>query len=95
MPRFSELTANFTPEQKARVEATKFDLLRELREERERTQVEMAETMGTTQSAISRIERQENLLLSTLSTYVAATGGRLRVFAEYDDGLYEIEATYE
>jgi transcriptional regulator with XRE-family HTH domain len=87
---FSDLTKNFTPERRARVEATKVGLLSELRAERERSQVTVAEAMGTTQSAISRIERQEDIHLSTLRKYIGATGGRLRVIAEYPDGLFEI-----
>jgi hypothetical protein len=41
--------------------------------------------MVTTQSAVSRMERQEDILLSTLGAYVAATGGLLLVAAVYPD----------
>lgn len=46
--------------------------------------------MGTTQSSVSRIERQSDLLVATLSAYVAATGGRLRLVACYPDGEYDV-----
>ncbi len=49
-------------------------------------QTQVAETMGTTQSAVSRMERQEDILLSTLEAYVAATGGILLVAAVYPGG---------
>src|SRR5688572_10532078 len=63
--------------------------LADLRARRSQTQVELAKAIGTTQSAVSRMERQDDLLVSSLSDYVAATGGQLRLVAQYDD--YEIE----
>ncbi len=50
------------------------------------TQEQVAEAMATTQSAVSRMERQEDVLLSTLDAYVAAAGGVLLVAAVYPDG---------
>jgi len=35
------------------------------------------------QENVSRLERRADLLLSTLSSYVAAMGGRLRLVAEF------------
>ncbi|MGB8841260.1 MAG: hypothetical protein WCC64_09305 [Aliidongia sp.] len=43
----------------------------------------MAELMGVEQENISRLERRADLLLSTLSRYVAAMGGKLRLVAEF------------
>ena len=43
----------------------------------------MAELMGVEQEAVSRLERRADLLLSTLSSYVAAMGGKLRLVAEF------------
>jgi hypothetical protein len=45
----------------------------------------MAELMGVEQESVSRLERRADLLLSTLSGYVAAMGGRLRLVAEFPD----------
>ena len=42
--------------------------------------------MEVTQANISRIERQEDLKLSTLERYIEALGGRLEVRAVFDDG---------
>ncbi len=53
------------------------------------TQAQVAHTIGTTQSAISRLERQPDLLVSTLGEYINATGGRLRLIADY--GTNEVE----
>lgn len=63
--------------------------LSDLRVHRARTQAQLAETIGTTQSAISRLERQPDLLVSTLGEYIGGTGGRLRLIADY--GTYEVE----
>lgn len=63
--------------------------LADLRAHRSRTQVQLAQAIGTTQSAISRLERQPDLLVSTLSEYINGTGGRLRLVADY--GAYEVD----
>lgn len=65
--------------------------LAELRSRMQRTQTELADMIGTTQSGVSRLERQRDLLVSTLRDYVVATGGRLRLIAEYPDRAYDIE----
>lgn len=54
-----------------------------LRRMRDCTQVEVAERMGKTQSAISRIEHQQDCAVSTLESFVAATGGELQLIACY------------
>lgn len=61
--------------------------LAELRERKARTQSQIADAIGTTQSGVSRLERQRDVLVSTLADYVSATGGRLRLLAEYPEGL--------
>lgn len=38
------------------------------------TQVELAERLGVGQSVVSRTERSNDMLLSTLANYIAATG---------------------
>lgn len=63
--------------------------LADLRARAERTQTQIAEAIGTTQSGVSRLERQDDLLVSTLADYVQATGGRLHLVAQYPD--YECE----
>ncbi|MCA1694164.1 MAG: helix-turn-helix domain-containing protein [Actinobacteria bacterium] len=57
--------------------------LAELRTVRGRTQAQLAQAIGTSQSGVSRLERQQDLLVSTLRDYVAATGGTLRLVASY------------
>ncbi|MEX2549673.1 MAG: hypothetical protein WD638_05575 [Nitriliruptoraceae bacterium] len=65
--------------------------LSELRSRMQRTQTELADLIGTSQSGVSRLERQRDLLVSTLRDYVVATGGRLRLVAEYPDRAFDID----
>jgi transcriptional regulator with XRE-family HTH domain len=85
----NEFMNDFTPEERAAVAARTAVLieeeltLRDLRQAEHLTQVRMAELMGVEQEAVSRLERRADLLLSTLSSYVAAMGGKLRLVAEF------------
>ena len=82
---------DFTGEERAAVAARTAELvqeeltLRDLRQARYLTQERMAELMGVEQESVSRLERRADLLLSTLGSYVAAMGGRLRLVAEFPD----------
>ena len=49
------------------------------------TQETVADALGTTQENVSRIERQDDLYLTTLAGYVAALGGRLELLAVFPD----------
>ena len=55
--------------------------LTELRQARQITQVELARLLETAQSNVSRIEHGDDLLLSTLRSYIEALGGHLEVTA--------------
>jgi transcriptional regulator with XRE-family HTH domain len=84
-----DVLSAFTPEQRARVEARAQELieeeltLRDLRQAHHLTQERLAELLGVEQENVSRIERRADLLLSTLASYVAAMGGKLRLIAEF------------
>ena len=79
------------PERRARIEARTQELLtqemslRELRQALEQTQASLAERLGVNQENISRLEQRSDLLLSTLSRYVGALGGKLSIVVEYPD----------
>jgi transcriptional regulator with XRE-family HTH domain len=60
--------------------------LNELRESVGATQVELAGRMGVNQGNVSRLERRDDLYLSTLREYVRALGGDLKLVAEFPDG---------
>ncbi|MBW3576155.1 MAG: XRE family transcriptional regulator [Actinobacteria bacterium] len=96
--KFSKLKADLyerSPESRQRVAEKVAELteelgLAELRSRMQRTQTELGELIGTSQSGVSRLERQRDILVSTLREYVVATGGRLRIVADYPDRAYEI-----
>src|SRR3546814_3894175 len=49
------------------------------------TQVRVDKELGIKQENVSRIEKRTDLLISTLSGYVEAMGGKLRLVAEFPD----------
>jgi transcriptional regulator with XRE-family HTH domain len=55
-----------------------------------RSQAEVAHLMRTTQSGVSRIERQDDVRVSTLAEYADALGGRLRLIIECADSSFEL-----
>ncbi|MBF0461496.1 MAG: helix-turn-helix domain-containing protein [Magnetococcales bacterium] len=57
--------------------------LRDLRKAHALTQERMAEALHISQDGVSRIEKRSDLLLSTLSSYVEAMGGKLHLVAEF------------
>lgn len=59
--------------------------LREVRSLRNKTQAQVAVLLQKRQEEISRLERRDDFLLSTLSEYIDALGGRLKVIAEFED----------
>jgi transcriptional regulator with XRE-family HTH domain len=79
------------PEEQAAIAARARELvgeyltLQDLRKARELTQERVAELLGVKQENVSRLEKRSDLLLSTLTGYVAAMGGRLRLVAEFPD----------
>src|SRR5436853_6858378 len=67
--------------------------LGEIREARQATQLDVANTLSMSQANISRIEHEEDLYLSTLRDYVAALGGRLELRAVFPDNVITLEVT--
>jgi hypothetical protein len=59
--------------------------LRALREFAGMTQTKLAQEAEMTQSEASRAERRNDHLISTLKRYVEALGGKLEVFAVFND----------
>jgi DNA-binding Xre family transcriptional regulator len=88
--KWSDLRATMTLEQQARAAATAEGMLvqlqlSELRQARAKTQVEVAQAMETQQAAVSKLERREDMYLSTLREYVEALGGKLKLVASFPD----------
>ena len=70
----------------ARVEQEVLEMnLAAVRELAGKTQVEVATEMGSTQSEVSRSERRQDHLVSTLRQYVRALGGELELTARFGD----------
>jgi transcriptional regulator with XRE-family HTH domain len=84
-----DVMQKLAPEQRLQVEARAAELIEEeltlgdLRQAQHLTQERMADLMGVEHENVSRLERRAELLLSTLSSYLAAMGGKLRLVAEF------------
>ena len=88
--KFGELRAKMSPEAQsraaARAEAMLVEMqLQELRKARHVTQVEVAKAMSVEQAAVSKLERRDDMYVSTLREYVKALGGELKLVASFPD----------
>jgi DNA-binding XRE family transcriptional regulator len=83
-----EVIAAMPPERQDRIKARSAELhaevegLKALRKLAERTQEQIAQSLGVKQPAIVKIERQADLYLSTLRRFVEAAGGTLELRVE-------------
>ena len=59
--------------------------LQELRQSRQLTQCQLADSLEVNQAAISKMEGQSDMYLSTLRRLVAAMGGTLKLVAQFPD----------
>ena len=64
--------------------------LQELRKSRNVTQVQLADLMQVEQASISKLERREDMYVSTLREYVRALGGELKLVAAFPDGEIQV-----
>jgi transcriptional regulator with XRE-family HTH domain len=92
MPKpFSELLRDLSPsdiqaiDEEARALHTEYELLRDLRVAHTVTQQQLADLMEVRQASISKFERQDDILVSTLRRYVEALGGQLEVRVRFPD----------
>lgn len=88
--KFSELRASMSPEAQARAAARAEAMLvemqlQELRKARNITQIQVAKAMNVEQAAVSKLERRDDMYLSTLRGYVKALGGELKLVASFPD----------
>jgi transcriptional regulator with XRE-family HTH domain len=83
----NQVLATLPVKRRAKIERRVSELatLKDLRQAVERTQEELAVSLGVGQDTISRIERRSDMLLSTLRRYVEAMGGTLELVAEFPD----------
>ncbi len=59
--------------------------LRDLREARQRSQKQIAKTLGINQAAVSKMERRTDMYVSTLRDLIRAMGGELEIIARFPD----------
>lgn len=95
----SELRAKMAPEIVAASEMLAIQTLlemslAEIREQLGQTQNDITERLKITQVAVSRMERREDMLISSLSKYIEALGGSLNLVAHFPNQRdYKIELT--
>jgi transcriptional regulator with XRE-family HTH domain len=63
--------------------------LYELRRALDRSQTDLAASLGISQSAVSQLERGGDLRISTLRNYIEGLGGHLQLVAVFEDGEKE------
>ncbi len=84
-----DLIAQLDPARRLRIEARAAEMLAEeqarraVRRERKRAKTNMATALTLTVAAVSPVEKQSHLRVSTFQKNIAATGGRLSVVAEF------------
>ena len=88
---FKALQAKMPPEARRRAEAKADAMLSsmsldELREALDLTQEELARRLRVKQPAVAKLERREDVRLSTLRALIEAMGGRVEVRAIFPQG---------
>ena len=89
--QFQELTRDFTPERRRRVDAKKAELavemaLRELRQAMALTQQDLADRLQVNQPAVAKLEQRTDMYISSLRSYIESIGGELRIVASFPAG---------
>ncbi|WP_027478604.1 XRE family transcriptional regulator [Curvibacter gracilis] len=89
--KFSELRSRMSPQAQARAaaraEALWVDMqLQAVRQARQMTQADVGAALGIEQAAISKLERRNDMHVSTLREYIRALGGELKLVASFPEG---------
>jgi predicted transcriptional regulator len=89
--KYAELRAKLTPRQRAASAKLSKQLndevpLHQLRHALLLTQEQLAESLGVTQGAISKMENQADMLISTLTRVIEAMGGELELKVRFPQG---------
>ena len=95
--KFSELRRQMSPEAQARSAARAEGMLlemrlRELRQSRNVSQVQVAQAMGVEQTSISKLEHRSDMYLSTVYAFVKALGGELKLVASFPEGDIPVQS---
>lgn len=81
----SEHNGNGADGQPIQVHIDTVATLRDLRKATRHTQDDLALAMGVGQGTVSRIEKRQDMLVSTLQHYVEGMGGTLQILATFPD----------
>jgi transcriptional regulator with XRE-family HTH domain len=92
---FKNLVDKMSPESRERIKKRTAQMysemaLQELRQAMHLTQQELADLLKMNQAAVSKLEHQSDMYVSTLRRFVAAMGGELRIVAHFPQGDVEI-----
>lgn len=66
--------------------------LRLLRESRGQSQAAVAQAMGVSQSAVSKLEHRDDVSVNALRDYIAALGGTLEIQARFPKAVLPLNA---
>ena len=88
---FNELKEKMSPERREQIEDRAQAILismalQELRQARHLTQQELANILNVNQAALSKMENQTDIRISTLRRLLSAMGGTLKIIAEFPEG---------
>ena len=88
---FKELKEEMSPERRENIENRAQAILismalQELRQTRHLTQQDLANILDVNQAALSKMEHQSDMRISTLRKLLSAMGGNLKIVAEFPDG---------
>ena len=64
--------------------------LQQVRKSHNKTQKELAQVMGLSQSALSELERSPNITISAMQQYIEALGGKLVIKAVFQENSEEL-----
>lgn len=92
---FKRLKEEMSPQRRENVEnranAILLSLaLQELRQTRHLTQQDLADLLNVNQAALSKMENQTDMRISTLRKLLSAMGGTLKIVAEFPEGEFVI-----
>lgn len=93
---FQELKEKMSPQRRDKIENQAQAILismalQELRQTRHLTQQELATILDVNQAALSKMENQADMRISTLRKLLAGMGGRLKIVAEFPEGEIVID----
>jgi DNA-binding XRE family transcriptional regulator len=98
--RFRDLLEQLPEGQRERIATRRDEILREislkqLRRALRLTQRELAGTLRVNQAAISKMEGQYDMYISTLRRFLEGMGARLKIIAEFPDGEITISQFHQ